>query len=179
MAFLVSGGYSIQVECSEFVASNGELKEGSVFCSHSGKLGCYTIIHAVGPVWRGGSENERKKLSDTVNKILKEANTRKLASVAIPALCTGKNKFPPREASLCIINAIKDFFNQNPRTVLREMHLCDRDEACIQTFTDVCNDVFGMKEAVTVSQSSKSSQHTGQKKKEADVKSRIQTTLIG
>ena len=134
---------------------------------------CHTIIHAVGPVWRGGKEGESKKLQDTVSSILTEASRRKLGSVVIPALCTGKNRFPPQESASCVVNAVKDFFHRNPRTILREVYLCG-DGACAPYMTEACENVFGVKEAVRVTQPSKDAG-----RKEADIRGRIQATLLG
>lgn len=77
-----------------------------------------------------------------------EASVRKLASVVFPAICTGKNKFPPKEAALSITEAVKDFFIRNPRSVLREVHLCDRDATCVQSLMEACEDVFGVKDSI-------------------------------
>ena len=167
-----AGGFSIQAECSEHVFHHGELKVGDVFVSQPGVMECHSIIHAVGPVWRGGTEDEKQKLFDTVTKILTETCRRKLGSVVIPALCTGKNKFPPQESALCITNAVKDFFDKNPRTMLRAVYLCG-DGACVQCITDACDGIFGVKDAVKLTQVSKADRNS------SEIRGRVQATLVG
>jgi O-acetyl-ADP-ribose deacetylase (regulator of RNase III) len=57
------------------------------------------IIHAVGPVWKGGKKNEEKLLADTYRHALWIADHTKLRSIAFPNISTGVYGFPKELAA--------------------------------------------------------------------------------
>ena len=58
------GGNEIQKECTEHVRRNGKLSEGEIFCSKPGTLSCKMIVHACGPTWKGGFNQESDHLTE-------------------------------------------------------------------------------------------------------------------
>lgn len=62
------------------------------------------VIHAVGPVWRGGHEGEDELLASCYRRSFTLARERDLESVAFPAISTGAYGFPfERAARLALI----------------------------------------------------------------------------
>jgi O-acetyl-ADP-ribose deacetylase (regulator of RNase III) len=57
------------------------------------------IIHAVGPVWKGGQHNEEKLLADAYRHSLWIAEHTKLKSIAFPNISTGVYGFPKELAA--------------------------------------------------------------------------------
>ena len=57
------------------------------------------IIHAVGPVWRGGRHGEEKLLADAYRHSLWIAENTKLRSIAFPNISTGIYGFPKEPAA--------------------------------------------------------------------------------
>ncbi len=57
------------------------------------------VIHTVGPVWHGGSDNEEKLLASCYRNCLNIAENLKLKSIAFPNISTGVYRFPKREAA--------------------------------------------------------------------------------
>lgn len=57
------------------------------------------VIHAVGPVWRGGAENENALLAACYRNSLELAHRHRLRSIAFPAISTGIFGFPPDRAA--------------------------------------------------------------------------------
>ena len=49
----------------------------------AGKLSCKYVIHAVGPIWKGGNENEEVVLARAVTNALQEANFQSVRSIAV------------------------------------------------------------------------------------------------
>ena len=57
------------------------------------------VIHAVGPIWRGGGEGEDDLLASAYRSSLALAREHGAASVAFPAISTGAYGFPPERAA--------------------------------------------------------------------------------
>ena len=57
------------------------------------------VIHAVGPVWRGGNEGEDGALASCYARAIDLCQTHGLASIAFPAISTGVYGFPADRAA--------------------------------------------------------------------------------
>jgi O-acetyl-ADP-ribose deacetylase (regulator of RNase III) len=57
------------------------------------------VVHAVGPVWRGGGSEEEAQLASCYRRSLELAAGVGAASIAFPCISTGAYRFPPREAA--------------------------------------------------------------------------------
>lgn len=64
------------------------------------------IIHAVGPVWRGGDKGEEKLLRACYRNALEAADARQLCSVAFPAISCGVYGYPLSEACECAVDEV-------------------------------------------------------------------------
>lgn len=80
------------------------------------------VIHAVGPVWRGGAHGEPILLASCYRKSLEIAVARNLQSIAFPCISTGVYGYPVREAAEIAINEVRRFI-ENPGS-LREVIFC-------------------------------------------------------
>jgi O-acetyl-ADP-ribose deacetylase (regulator of RNase III) len=83
-AIVKAGGRIIQKESDEYFKSNGKLKEGEIFVTSAGNLACKFVIHAVGPYWRQGKNNEKENLQKAVKSSILEASNRNLTSISLP-----------------------------------------------------------------------------------------------
>ncbi len=63
------------------------------------------VIHAVGPVWRGGSEDEEQALASCYRRALELCQAHGLASIAFPAISTGVYRFPADRAARIAVSA--------------------------------------------------------------------------
>ena len=57
------------------------------------------VIHTVGPVWHGGSENEVELLASCYRRCYEIARDLDIQSIAFPAISTGAFGFPPGKAA--------------------------------------------------------------------------------
>jgi O-acetyl-ADP-ribose deacetylase (regulator of RNase III) len=57
------------------------------------------VIHAVGPVWQGGSRGEDEALASCYARSVELGQSHGLASIAFPAISTGVYRFPADRAA--------------------------------------------------------------------------------
>lgn len=64
------------------------------------------VIHAVGPIWRGGGEGESLVLAAAYTESLRLARRSELAAIAFPAISTGAYGFPLEAATRIAVRAV-------------------------------------------------------------------------
>jgi O-acetyl-ADP-ribose deacetylase (regulator of RNase III) len=67
------------------------------------------IIHAVGPVWRGGAHKEPELLASCYRRALELAVEHDVTSIAFPSISTGVYAFPQKLAAPIAIAAVNEF----------------------------------------------------------------------
>ena len=77
------------------------------------KLKAKFVIHTVGPVWRGGINDETDELASCYQASLKLANENKIKTIAFPGISTGVYGFPKDLAALIAFNESMRFLNKN------------------------------------------------------------------
>jgi O-acetyl-ADP-ribose deacetylase len=70
------------------------------------------IVHAVGPIWHGGSRNEPQQLASAYRESLRLAREAGAASIAFPAISTGVYGYPPEAAAQVAIGAVREWCRQ-------------------------------------------------------------------
>lgn len=73
------------------------------------------VIHAVGPIWRGGEENEDELLASCYRNSLQLALKNQLSTIAFPAISCGVYGFPLERATAIALREIRTFLNGNPQ----------------------------------------------------------------
>ncbi|MFG1347539.1 O-acetyl-ADP-ribose deacetylase [Xanthobacter autotrophicus DSM 431] len=81
------------------------------------------IIHAVGPVWRGGGAGEDELLASCYRESLRLADDASLGSLAFPAISTGVYGFPPERAAPLAVGAVLAHLGA-PGSVSRVVFCC-------------------------------------------------------
>lgn len=72
------------------------------------RLAARFVIHAVGPVWRGGGEGEAELLASCYRRSLELAAEHSLRSIAFPAISTGIYGYPLREAAEIAVRTVRE-----------------------------------------------------------------------
>jgi O-acetyl-ADP-ribose deacetylase (regulator of RNase III) len=69
------------------------------------------VIHAVGPVWRGGGENEAELLASCYCSALELAANNGLATIAFPAISTGVYGYPLSAAAELAVGTVRAYLS--------------------------------------------------------------------
>ena len=136
----MAGGAQLIAECREHVRKHGELSPGKVFLSSVGSLPCKSVIHTVGPMWKGGSRNEDADLKLAVEAAVEEADRRKHRSVSLPAVSCGVYGFPSDRGAKIILSSVRQLLNTS--TTLTEVSVVS-GQSVIQSFHDTLTTAFG------------------------------------
>ena len=139
----------------------GDIADGGVYVSTSGRLPCKKVIHAVGPVWKGGHSNEENYLYDAVYETMLAAVQYGLSSVALPALSSGVFGYPIEKSTKVIITALKDFLEANKQSCVKKVSLLDPTEHVVRAFHTSLGVVFGSQMVMTPQVGQGSSQKKG------------------
>jgi putative ATPase len=128
------GGSVIQEESSRWVRQHGPVPTGQVAVTGAGKLPCRYVIHAVGPVWQGGGQDEDELLRQAAWNSLCKAGELSLASISLPAISSGIFGFPKPRCAAILVKAALDFCAQFPHSTLREIRFTNLDELTAALF---------------------------------------------
>lgn len=126
-AILRRGGRKIQIECDKI----GYCPVSGAVITTGGNLKAKHVIHAVGP--RYGEGNEDEKLRNATLNSLKLADKHGLKSIAFPAISTGIFGFP-KERCAEIMLATTRLYLQNQKTGLKQVIFCLYDQEAFNIF---------------------------------------------
>ena len=93
------------------------------------RLAARHVIHAVGPVWRGGKAGEDELLASCYRRSLQLATEHGASSIAFPSISTGVYGFPKDRAARIAMSTVREFLDREPRTFERVIFCCFDDEA--------------------------------------------------
>ncbi|MGZ3579328.1 MAG: O-acetyl-ADP-ribose deacetylase [Syntrophales bacterium] len=104
-----AGGPSIMQECRKI----GGCPTGQAVITTAGNLKAKYVIHAVGPVYQGGKKGEATLLKSAHLESLKLVSSKKLKSVAFPAISTGVYGYPVDEAAHIALTTVIDYLKEH------------------------------------------------------------------
>lgn len=125
------GGAIIQRESDLWIRRHGPVPHSHPAWTSGGELPAKYVIHAVGPVW--GDGNEDQKLSAAVTGSLQVADELKCSSIAMPAISTGIFGFPKDRAAGIIFTAIEEYF-EGTRSGIKVVKLVLFDQSTVDVF---------------------------------------------
>lgn len=110
-----AGGPEILEACKKIVEIQGGCQTGEAVITTAGKLPSRFVIHTVGPVWRGGKNDEQEKLASCYINSLQLAVINDCQSVGFPNISTGVYGFPKAQAAQIAVNTVSGFLSKNNR----------------------------------------------------------------
>jgi O-acetyl-ADP-ribose deacetylase len=126
------GGPSIQKESDVWIREHGPVPHSHPAWTSGGLLPAKYVIHAVGPVWGSGDDDE--KLADAVTGSLRVADELNCSSIAMPAISTGIFGFPKDRAAGFIFSAIENYFKGNPLSGVKQVRIVLFDHSTVNAF---------------------------------------------
>ena len=88
---------------------------GAAVVTEAGNLPAQYVIHAVGPIWKGGQDQEASLLASAYRRSLEIASAQQCASVAFPSLSTGAYAYPLPQAAHVALGAVAAYLRQHGR----------------------------------------------------------------
>ncbi len=134
-AIVRSGGDVIQDESDAWIQQHGLVPHAHPAWTSGGALPANYIIHAVGPVWGDGDEDN--KLAYAVRGSLRVADELNCKSISMPAISTGIFGFPKERAAGIIFSTIENYFSSAQSSTLKVVRVILYDDATIQPFLKV------------------------------------------
>jgi len=104
-----AGGPRILAECRKIRELQGECPTGGSVITGGGNLRAPFVIHAVGPVWHGGTRGEAELLGNAYRSSLILADAHHLRTIAFPSISTGAYGFPIGRASKIAYDTVSAF----------------------------------------------------------------------
>ena len=103
-----AGGPAILEECLKIVEVQGGCHTGEAVITTAGNLPSKYVIHTVGPVWQGGTNNEPEKLANCYRNSLNLAVKNGCKTIAFSNISTGVYGYPKREAAEIAVKTVNE-----------------------------------------------------------------------
>jgi O-acetyl-ADP-ribose deacetylase (regulator of RNase III) len=124
-ALLVGGGVDAAIheaagkaELMAACAALGGCRTGDAKATPGFALPARWVIHAVGPVWRGGEEREPELLASCYRRAVEVADDLGAKTMAFPAISTGIFGFPKELAAQTALSALRHLSTRVERVIL-------------------------------------------------------------
>ena len=105
-----AAGPELLAKCSKL----GGCATGDAKLTRGYRLPARYVIHAVGPVWRGGKSGEDELLASCYRRSLELALEHGLRTIAFPSISTGAYGFPFERAARIAYRTVVEFLAEHP-----------------------------------------------------------------
>jgi len=145
-AIVRKGGAVIQRESEEWVRRHGPVPTGGAAITSAGALPCRAVIHAVGPIWRGGSEGEEELLRSAARSSFALAAERGFTSLALPAISAGIFGFPAERCAEILLTTAREGLRGHAEGALGGIRFVLFDPPTLEAFLEVFRRIFAPSE---------------------------------
>jgi len=112
-----AGGPSIMEELNRIRAEIGHCPTGSAVVTGAGNLPAKYVFHAVGPIYRGGTQNEEQLLASCYETCMKLAAERNVQRITFPSISTGAYGYPVDQAAPVALRTVARFLEEGSTPV--------------------------------------------------------------
>jgi O-acetyl-ADP-ribose deacetylase (regulator of RNase III) len=116
---------------------------GSAVITSAGRLPARWIVHAVGPVWRGGTEREAELLASAYRSSLDLAASVEARSIAFAAISCGVYGYPLRDAASIALGSVVTWLDGHPDAGIERVCWVLRGDAVLAAFESALDDMVG------------------------------------
>jgi O-acetyl-ADP-ribose deacetylase (regulator of RNase III) len=95
-------------ELARACATLGRCPTGDARITPGFRLPARYVIHAVGPIWRGGGQGEPELLRSAYRSAMRLASRNGVRSIAFPAISTGIYGYPLELATAVAVRAVRE-----------------------------------------------------------------------
>lgn len=128
-----AGGEGIVRECIQKYPDG--IQTGQAVFTMAGNLPAKFVIHAVGPVWKGGQYGEQNLLKDTYANCMRVAQQLEAESIAFPAISTGIYGFPIESATRVAVETVLDYLHEG--SAVRKVVFCTFSQRDLNTYESI------------------------------------------
>jgi O-acetyl-ADP-ribose deacetylase (regulator of RNase III) len=121
-------------EMAEACREVGPCPTGEARITPGFRLKARWVIHAVGPVWMNGTQDEDRLLASCYRAALALAEKHDLVTVAFPAISTGTFSFPLPRATTIALREIGAALERSPK--LKQVTCACFDSAALRTYEE-------------------------------------------
>jgi O-acetyl-ADP-ribose deacetylase (regulator of RNase III) len=114
-----AGGPAVMADLERRYGRGRHCPTGSAVVSNAGHLPATWVIHAVGPIWRGGTAGEAELLASAYRSALRLAAEHGARSVSLPAISCGIYGYPVDQAARIAIDTVRDVLATEPGSIER------------------------------------------------------------
>jgi O-acetyl-ADP-ribose deacetylase len=118
----------------------GGCKTGQAKLTKGYRLPARYVIHTVGPVWRGGSNNEAQLLASCYRTSLELAAQHHIKTIAFPAISCGIYRYPVSEAAKIAVTTVVAFLEE--QQLPEHVTLICYEEKVYQAYLDTFSHLF-------------------------------------
>jgi O-acetyl-ADP-ribose deacetylase (regulator of RNase III) len=129
----------LQAACREIIRDIGSLPPGEAVLTPGFNLPAPHIIHTVGPIWRGGNDNEPALLADAYRNSLRLAHRHDIRTVAFPAISCGVYGYPVEDAARIALSTLKEGLEAD---LVGEAVMVLHGETAFRTWSRIAEDIL-------------------------------------
>ena len=111
------GGPAVMADLERRYGAGRHCPTGGAVISDAGDLPARFVVHAVGPVWRGGDAGEAEHLASAYRTSLDLARDAGCRTVALPSISTGVYGYPVRSAAVVAVAAVNGWMLDQPGVI--------------------------------------------------------------
>jgi O-acetyl-ADP-ribose deacetylase (regulator of RNase III) len=138
------GGRIILEECRRIRATSHPegLPTGEAVSTSAGALPARRVVHTVGPIWRGGHNDEPELLARAYRSSLRIAAEEGLRTIAFPSISTGAYGYPVESAAPVALRSVTEEIQARP-DAFDEVHFVLFSQSDLTVYRDALQRITG------------------------------------
>lgn len=133
-----AAGTNLQLELDAVRPPEG-CQPGKAVVTSAGHLPAKFVFHAVGPIWRGGKQNEAETLASCYQTCLALADQKIAKIVSFPSISTGAYRYPLEQAAAIAIKTVSHYLASTPNTIIDEVLFVLYDQPTFEAYSTALN----------------------------------------